>query len=441
MRVLLVSHAFPPDGIAGVERYTEGLAGELAAAGDAVSVATGVRGDLCELRRERGDRATVYRITRPRTAHGRFLEHSRAMDRLFESVLEEADPDVVHVNHLIGLSPRFIEAAHRHGAAVVLSLWDHYFVCTRYQLVTTSGLNCAGPRAGLECARTCFADEGTAAPQRWTARTAYFHLLLQTAERLLFPSRYVASYFAPYVRDPARVRLLPLGLPGPLPPRVERAFARRSDAEPLRVAVLGLVFANKGAHVVLEALELAALKRARLSIHGRIVEPKYAEALEQHASAIPGLEFALRGAYGRDQLPILLEDADCVVVPSQWPETFAFVAREALALGVPVLAARMGALPEAIAEGRNGFTFAHDDPADLARLLRRLDADRNLLRRLAAGARDRAPVAPSAHAGSVQSVYREAIEDFARGGATTEADRRDLAGLEQRLSELGFNGR
>jgi glycosyltransferase involved in cell wall biosynthesis len=440
MRVLLVTHGFPPDGIAGVERYTEGLAKELAVAGDKVGVTTAARRPgRCELLpEERRDGVTIYRLTRPNIVPERFLRHSRALERHFAKVLEEFGPDVVHVNHLIGLSPHFLEQAHAQGSALVLSLWDYYFVCSRYQLTKTSGAPCFGPRGGRECARTCFAKEGAAAAARWKARTDYFALLLRAAERVISPSAYVAAYFAPLLHEPERMRVLPLGLPGSLPP-AKRA-RRRSGQAALELAVIGYVFANKGAHVVVDALERAALPQARLTLHGKVADAKYAKALERRAADIPNLELVVAGPYERESLPNLLADIDCVLVPSQWPETFAFVAREALALGLPVIAARVGALPEAIVEGENGFTFRHDDPAELGALLRRLDEDRALLARLRAGARRSRPLSPAAHAAAVRATYAEAIAEFAGDGAMGEIDRRKLHRLEGRLVELGFGG-
>ena len=139
MRVLLVSHGFPPEGIAGVERYTEGLAHELVAAGDEVSVAAGSRGEHCRIVRGRSDGAAVYRLMRPKFPPERFLRHAPELERLFAEVLEQTAPQIVHVNHVLGLSPRFLDLAHRAGAAVVLSLWDYYFVCSRHQLTKLSG--------------------------------------------------------------------------------------------------------------------------------------------------------------------------------------------------------------------------------------------------------------------------------------------------------------
>jgi hypothetical protein len=61
MRVLLVSHRFPPDDVGGVERYTQDLAAELVRVGDSVTIVT--------RRSERGRKdsrilaASVSRIT------------------------------------------------------------------------------------------------------------------------------------------------------------------------------------------------------------------------------------------------------------------------------------------------------------------------------------------------------------------------------------------
>jgi glycosyltransferase involved in cell wall biosynthesis len=46
-----------------------------------------------------------------------------------------------------------------------------------------------------------------------------------------------------------------------------------------------------------------------------------------------------------------------VVLPSICPESFSFVIREANSLGLPVIASRIGAVPEGVKEGVNGFLF------------------------------------------------------------------------------------
>src|SRR5262249_33906551 len=121
-----------------------------------------------------------------------------------------------HILHLRGQSPRFLELAHRAGAAVVVSLYDYYFACPRIVLVKRDGEWCAGPDGGNECAATCFADEGEGA-QRWRVRAEYWTRLLGLADRIICPAEFVADFFVRHGADRARIRLLPNGVA--LPPR------------------------------------------------------------------------------------------------------------------------------------------------------------------------------------------------------------------------------
>src|SRR5262245_32253655 len=131
MRVLLVSHRFPPDELGGVEHYTHRLAVELVKAGDPVSVVTrkwAASGPEIRTRRERSpDGFTVHRFAGRKVHHELFLADSPRLEELFKAALLEANPEVVHFNHLLGLSPSFVEIAHRLRVAVVISLHDFYF--------------------------------------------------------------------------------------------------------------------------------------------------------------------------------------------------------------------------------------------------------------------------------------------------------------------------
>src|SRR5260370_36614035 len=77
--------------------------------------------------------------------------------------------------------------------------------------------------------------------------------------------------------------------------------------------------------------------------------------------------------------------ADAFIMPSVW-EGFCIPVLEAMASGVPVVAARAGALPETVAGA--GLTFRPDDTEDLARQTRRV------LERSSAGAQERTSAKP-----------------------------------------------
>src|SRR5262249_10272681 len=134
--------------------------------------------------------------------------------------------------------------------------------------------------------------------------------------------------------------------------------------------------------------------------------------LREQAATISGLKLCVYGEFKRAELPYLLDDVDCVIVPSLIPEAGPQVPREALAHGLPVIASRLGALPGLVAGGGNGFTFDPTRPGELAAILRRLARDEGLLGRLRQGARVTPVMTVSSHAGAVRAVYQEAAEDL-----------------------------
>jgi glycosyltransferase involved in cell wall biosynthesis len=163
---------------------------------------------------------------------------------------------------------------------------------------------------------------------------------------------------------------------------------------------------------------------------------EYARRLRSEAAAIPGLVFRMYGRYERQDLSILLQDVDCVVVPSLVPEAGPIVPREALAHGIPVIAARLGALTELIDEGENGLTFDPRRPAELAGILIRLANNENLRLRLRAGARSSVVVTVAEHTRRIRAVYEQAIGDFKmRPAGSTETG--EFNALHKALLDLG----
>jgi glycosyltransferase involved in cell wall biosynthesis len=414
MRVLLVSHRFPPDDVGGVERYTQDLAAELVRTGDTVAIATRRsepgRKDLRMLRERLPDGSSLYRFVAGSVSFEHYLDEHFRLERFFKMAVIESGPDVVHINHLMGLSPRAISIAHRLGAAVVVSLHDFYFVCPRVHLQKPGGDLCDGPNDGHECVKACFTG-ASANREQWGMRSRYFRRALTMAERIVCYSEFVGSYFRDIVGDRVPLQIIPNGvLSEPAPYAISTSAAGRSGT--LNLGYFGTVAPHKGTHLLLEALRIASLPSVSLLVVGHYPNAAYVRGLRQTAASLPGLTMRIYGTYERRELPFLIKGVDCVVVPSIVPEAGPIVPREALAEGVPVIAARIGALTELIREGENGFTFDPNRPDELAAILKRLAADEHLRSRLSEGARTSSVTTVTEHARRIRSVYENACQDF-----------------------------
>lgn len=411
MRILLVSHTYPPYGIGGVERVTQWSAIGLSKSGHSVTVLTRrmtATPPLPTIERCEQDGIDVIRISGG--AGGSSGLQRRRLESIFERTLLELMPDVVVLGHLMNHSPGYVSIAKRWQIPVVLELHDFYVACERAHLEQLSGSRCEGPNGGKACAEHCI--EGHNVLTRSTLRTHIFRRALAEADVVLAPSRFVADYFAQGYRTRAPIRVLPNGIVchGAVAPVVRRDCV---DA-PLHLASLGAVAPHKGIHVVIEALGKARLANVCYTLFGPTSQP-YVSELRMRARRIPGLCFRTFGGYEPHQLPTLLGGVDAVLIPSVVWETFSIVAREAMACGVPVIASRLGAMIDAVREGENGWLFTDGASSELASLLQRLDSDRSLLER----ARKRARASEWI---SVEERTRQ-LEQLLEGISATPVDR------------------
>jgi glycogen(starch) synthase len=89
-------------------------------------------------------------------------------------------------------------------------------------------------------------------------------------------------------------------------------------------------------------------------------------------------------------VPAVLDRSTVVVVPSRYEEPFGLVAVEAGLAGRPVVASRMGGLPEIVDDGRSGLLVPPDDAAALAAAMLTVLGDRELAVRMGTAGRARA---------------------------------------------------
>jgi len=82
-----------------------------------------------------------------------------------------------------------------------------------------------------------------------------------------------------------------------------------------------------------------------------------------------------QGAVSRERMPAWYHELDCFVLPSL-SENFPLTVLEAMGCGVPVIASRVGGIPEAITAGENGLLVTPGDTADLVQAIRHLAQDR-----------------------------------------------------------------
>lgn len=165
---------------------------------------------------------------------------------------------------------------------------------------------------------------------------------------------------------------------------------------------------------------------------GRISPEKGVETLLEVAELLPNLSFKFAGDGSRmclilknlpknakfvgqlkdPELALFYEKARFLVMPSVWFEAFGLVVAEAMSYGLPVIASRIGALPELIEDGVTGFLFEPGNSKDLARKLRFLWENSELCQQMGKAAREKAlrDYSEDVYYKKLMAVYKNAIE-------------------------------
>lgn len=212
-------------------------------------------------------------------------------------------------------------------------------------------------------------------------------LLPRVYDRVLAVSRYSAAD----IRFPAaRTRIIHGGVdphrywPDPAAPRDGVLF-------------VGRLTPHKGVDVLIRALPAHAdLTVVGSAGHDReLPERDYPELLRRLAA---GRRVRFAGAIGDAELADLYRRALVLVLPSvertcygrriAVSELLGLVALEAMASGTPVIASRVGGLPEVVEDGETGFLVEPGDVAALRHRIQTLLDDRALASRMGAQARD-----------------------------------------------------
>jgi len=160
--------------------------------------------------------------------------------------------------------------------------------------------------------------------------------------------------------------------------------------EPPRLLCVGRMVAEKGFDVAIAAF--ASISRdwptARLVLAG---DGPVRAALEQqaHDLGVAGRVDFL-GWIAPGAMAAIMNDATIVIMPSRWQEPFGLVAMEAAQMARPVVATRVGGLPEVVVHGETGVLVEGDNSAALAGAVTSLLENPRLAAQMGRAARERA---------------------------------------------------
>ncbi|MHB8470406.1 MAG: glycosyltransferase family 4 protein [Gaiellaceae bacterium] len=349
MRVLVVSGIWPPD-VGGPASHAPAFAAYLHARGCAVEVVT---------------TATAAPVEGPYPVHW----VSRALPKGVVHVVGAAAiarralrADVVYTTGMFARSGAGARAA---GTPVVLKLTgDPAFERARWRGRVGNDIESfqrgGGGIEGAVLRRV----------RAWT---------LASAAHIVVPSEYLRRHVIGWGVPAALVTVVPNALPDVAAVQDRVALRRRLGIEGPTLAFAGRLGPQKALGVALAAL--AAAPGVSLLVAG---DGEARAELEAGAAGLGG-RVRFLGARQRHEVLELFAASDATLLSSSW-ENFPHTVVESLSVGVPVIATRVGGVPEIVADGVNGLLVPPGDAPALAAAIRRYFAEDELRERLTAAA-------------------------------------------------------
>jgi glycosyltransferase involved in cell wall biosynthesis len=317
----------------------------------------------------------------------------------FDRCLATGRYDVVHVHELYPLvSPWVLPRATAAGVPVVMSAYDFRLSCP---VATHHGpqgacFRCVGGREHWCVIQNC--RDNRAESLAYALRNAsarWFGLYENHVARLALCSDYQRRFFVDELglRDDRQVTI-----------GVVIAVPDEPVTDPAAgdyVAYAGRFVPEKGVELMVQACRKLKLPMA------------FAGSASEHPAVLPGDDARFVMTKSRAELDAFYRGARMLVVPSIWAETFGIVAAESLAHGVPVVASRIGALPDTVLDDRTGLLAEPGNVDDLAAKIGRLWHDSELNRRLGRAGHEyvKAHWSASAHARALSDIYSRVMAE------------------------------
>ena len=319
--------------------------------------------------------------------------------REFKIMLRQFKPDLVHAHELFPLvSPWILPACRAENIPVVMTCNDYHLTCpvrnhVRNGVICTECVDAGVFRSVVHNCRGNRIESVTMAA--YCAMVGKLGLYLANVNQFIAPSEFTRDWLIRHANiDSARITATPS--------LVDIPECAADPACGRYAAFAGRFVPEKGIDVLLAAAELSGVPVELSKNETSFVTidlPRTVKVSVDNTS---------------EEVETFYRGARMVVVPSVWFETFGLVAAEAMALGIPVIASRIGALAELIEHGVDGLLFEPGNRFDLAEKMRSLWENPEMCREMGRRARGKAfrLWRPEAHMERTLSVYAAALESF-----------------------------
>lgn len=373
MKICIIAPLFDPWLIGGAERYTKTLTEELSTKHQVIVITT--TGPSSRMQNQSVKNPIVFEI-RPRnitTLYDMNYNYSsigsakKTLWHLFDiwnlssylkikKILKKEKPDLIHTNGIKGFSPSLFSVIKHLRIPHVHTIHDYELISRWANLY----------RKGNPISKFNLLD---------TSYVFYLRKISSSVDAVIAPSKFAMDLHEKlgFFRNSHKY-IIPHG-------NKLNKNTKLSDVFSREFLYIGQIAESKGPQIIVKAFKRLTEKSARLHIVGR---GPYSDTLKLMASGDERI--ILHGFVPDEDLDEIFKKCACAVVPSLWYEIFGYVVHEVMSKGLPVIASNIGAIPELVKDGYNGFLFEPGDIDSLHRIIETLVNDKEIVTKLSRNA-------------------------------------------------------
>ncbi|MDO8463545.1 MAG: glycosyltransferase [bacterium] len=291
---------------------------------------------------------------------------SKDAAKRFGALLDAAKPDIVHLqNFAHQISPSILPECTKRGIPTVWTLHDYKAMCPNYRMYTKGSPceRCQGGKYWNAVRFNCMGSLGASAAValEMTLHHTVLDVYGKHLSAVVAPSRFMAEQLDAWGWE-GRAEVIPNFV---IPETDSEGW---SPGDRGAVLFLGRLTEEKGIEDFIDAA--ARLPGVPFVVIG---DGPLGTSVKTRAAQIQNLRWL--GQLERHEVATELARATLLCVPSRWYENAPYSILEAMAAGVPVIAANIGGLPELVRDGETGVLVPPRDPATLAKTIAKVYGD------------------------------------------------------------------
>ncbi len=296
--------------------------------------------------------------------------------KLFNKVLDEYKPDIVHFQNFLGLSFAMAEETKKRGIPSLYTPHNYHLIDPALYMINSDMQKWHNVDL-IECSE--YVQSNLSKRNDYIRRKeAAKNLLNNNIDYTLAVSTRVKDLLSELSGN-LNDNIFVVNQVNPITQKLYNTITKDSNQihKPIKFGFIGSVIPHKGIHNIVLAAQLIPKDKATFFIYGGGNE-NYINSMRE-IDKVQNINWM--GSYKLDELPEIAHNLDVAIVPSIWEDCAPLVIAENLAMKLPVIGADIGGIRDFVKDDYNGKLYDYASTKDLANIIIDIINDPSLIKK------------------------------------------------------------